>query len=53
MLKSDTYHEYNAFDYSVKKEMGEILYTILASTMVTDSPQVFEFLKVNVLDETR
>ncbi len=51
MLKSNTDHDYNAFDYKVKKEMGAILYTILTSSMVTDSPHVFEFLKVNIDDK--
>lgn len=51
MLESNTDHDYNAFDYSVKEEMGSILYTILTSNMVTDIPQVFEFLKVNMHDE--
>lgn len=51
MLESDTDHDYNAFDYSIKEEMGSILFTILTSSMVTELPQVFEFLKVNVHDE--
>ena len=51
MLESDTDHDYNAFDYTVKKEMGSILFAILTSNMVTEQPQVFEFLKVNVQDE--
>ena len=51
MLESNTDHDYNAFDYSVKEEMGSILYTILTSNMVTELPHVFEFLKVNVHDE--
>ena len=51
MLESDTDHDYNAFDYTVKNEMGSILYTILTSSMVTELPQAFEFLKVNVQDE--
>ena len=50
MLESDTDHDYNAFDYTVKNEMGSILYTILTSSMVTELPQAFEFLKVNVQD---
>lgn len=47
MLESNTDHDYNAFDYTVKEEMGSILYRILTSSMVTDLPHVFEFLKVN------
>lgn len=45
--ESDTDHDYNAFDLSVKKEMGSILYEILTSPMVTNSPENFEFLKAN------
>lgn len=48
MLESNTDHDYNAFDYSVKKEMGAILHTILTSAMVTNNPAVFEFLIINV-----
>ncbi len=51
MLESNTDHDYNAFDYAVKEEMGYILYTILTSKMVTELPHVFEFLKVNVHDD--
>jgi len=40
-------HDYNAFDFSVKKEMGDILYQILTSPMITAYPQRFEFLKRN------
>ena len=40
-------HDYNAFNFSVKKEMGGILYEILSSPMVTRLPQNFEFLKKN------
>lgn len=47
----NTDHDYNAFDFTVKKEMGTILYQILTSSMVTTVPQNFDFLKVNV-DET-
>lgn len=43
----ETDHDYNAFDYRVKQEMGSILYEILTSPMVTDYPQYFEFLKTN------
>ena len=46
-LESETDHDYNAFDYSVKKEMGSILYQILTSNMVTGLPHYFDFLKVN------
>lgn len=53
MLESNTDHDYNAFDHSVKEEMGAILYTILTSSVVTDLPYVFEFLKVNVHDEEK
>lgn len=40
-------HDYNAFDFSVKKEMGAIMYEILTSPMVTRLPNNFEFLKRN------
>jgi len=40
-------HDYNAFNFSVKKEMGSILYEILSSPMVTSLPHNFEFLKKN------
>ena len=40
-------HDYNAFNFSVKKEMGSILYEILTSPMVTTLPHNFEFLKKN------
>lgn len=40
-------HDYNAFNFSVKKEMGAILYEILTSSMVTRLPDNFEFLKKN------
>lgn len=46
-LESGTDHDYNAFDFTVKKEMGSILYRILTSGMVTDFPYQFDFLKVN------
>ena len=45
--ESDIDHDYNAFNISVKEEMGSILYTVLTSNMITDLPQMFEFLKVN------
>ena len=38
-------HDYNAFDYSVKKEMSEILHDILTSPKITDHPEIFEFIK--------
>lgn len=38
-------HDYNAFNFSVKKEMGSILYEILSSPMVTSLPHNFEFKK--------
>lgn len=46
-LESETDHDYNAFDCNVKKEMGSILFQILTSSMITDQPHVFEFLKKN------
>ena len=46
-LESETDHDYNAFDYNVKKEMGSILYQILTSNMVTNLPHHFDFLKDN------
>lgn len=48
MLESSTDHDYNAFNFSDKKEMGAILYEILTSNMVTNSPEVFDFLKNNI-----
>lgn len=42
-----TDHDYNAFDYTVKKEMGCILLQILSSEMVTHYSHVFRFLEVN------
>lgn len=45
--ENNTDHDYNAFDFSVKKEMGAILYQILTSPMVTELPHSFEFLKIN------
>ena len=47
MIESDNDHDYHAFDDSVKKEMGSILYAILSSEMVTDNPDVFKFLDDN------
>lgn len=47
----DTDHDFNAFDFSIKKEMGAILYEILTSHIVTDCPHNFDFLKINTLDE--
>lgn len=44
---STTDHDYNAFDYTVKKEMGSILLQILSSEMVTHYSFVFKFLEVN------
>jgi len=44
-------HDYNAFDFRVKKEMGAILYCILTSPMVTNAPHTFNFLKCNVDDQ--
>ena len=48
---SDSDHDYNAFSYLEKKEMGSILHTILTSKMVTDAPDFFDFLKCNVDEE--
>ena len=45
--ENSTDHDYNAFDFAVKKEMGAILYEILTSKMVTNTPACFEFLKKN------
>ena len=36
---------YNAFDYSVKNEMSEILHDILTSPKITDRPETFNFIK--------
>ena len=44
-LETETDHDYNAFNSSVKKEMKDILFQILTSNMVTDLPQHFDFLK--------
>ena len=40
-------HDYNAFDYSIKNEMRQILYNVLCSSKVTDSRvlQNYDFLK--------
>lgn len=38
-------HDYNAFDYSVKNEMSEILHNILTSPKITDRPETFNFIK--------
>lgn len=46
--EGNTDHDYNAFDYSVKKEMGKILLDILTSPNITDRPDTFNFLKVNM-----
>ncbi len=45
--ESNTDHDYNAFDFSVKKEMGAILYEIFTSPTITQLPNTFEFLKRN------
>ena len=47
-IESNYDHDYNAFNYTEKKEMGSILYEILTSNMVTDNPSMFEFLKCNI-----
>ncbi|WP_066923101.1 hypothetical protein [Murdochiella massiliensis] len=46
--EGNTDHDYNAFDYFVKKEMGKILFDILTSRNITDRPDTFNFLKVNL-----
>ena len=46
--EGNTDHDYNAFDDSVKKEMGKILFDILTSRNITDKPDTFDFLKVNL-----
>ena len=46
--EGNTDHDYNAFNYSVKKEMGKILFDILTSPNITDEPEIFYFLKVNL-----
>lgn len=51
MSDSNSDHDYNAFGLKEKKEMGEILYYILTSKMVTDSPEVFDFLNINLDNE--
>lgn len=40
-------HDFNAFDYTVKKEMQNILYTVLCSPNITDERVIFhyDFLK--------
>lgn len=50
MVEDNTDHDYSAFDFSVKKEMGAILYQILTSPTVTDLPHNFSFLKINTED---
>ena len=46
--ESNTDHDYNVFDFRVKYEMKSILYEILTSEMITDTPHIFEFLKEEV-----
>ncbi len=41
-------HDYNAFNFSDKNEMGKILFEILTSENITNNPKVFDFLKVNI-----
>lgn len=42
-------HDYTAFeDETLKLEMGAVLYEILTSKVITDAPECFEFLKVNL-----
>ncbi len=45
--ENDTDHDYNAFYFAVKKEMGAILYEVFTSPAVTQLPHIFEFLKRN------
>lgn len=40
-------HDYNAFNFSEKKEMQNILYEILISPSITENPESFDFLKPN------
>lgn len=49
-VEDSTDHDYFAFNFSNKKEMGSILYQILTSPMVTNLPHNFEFLKINTED---
>lgn len=46
-LNGNTDHDYNAFNDSVKEEMGKILLDILTSPNITDKAEIFDFLKVN------
>ena len=46
-----TDHDYNAFDYTIKREMGSILFQILSSEMVTNDSDVFKFLETNKDEE--
>ena len=48
---ADNDHDYNAFDFKVKNEMDSILYQILTSSMVTDTPEAFDFLKPQETEE--
>lgn len=45
--EGNTDHDYNAFDYSVKNEMSEILHDILTSPKITDRPKHLILLKAN------
>ena len=45
--ESETDHDYNAFNFTVKKEMGAILFEIFSSPMITRLPNNFDFLKIN------
>ena len=47
----NTDHDYNAFSYIEKQEMGFILYQILTSEGISQNPATFEFLKVNYIEE--
>lgn len=44
----NTDHDYNSFDFKIKKEMGEILYTIFTSPKTCNDTSTFDFLKVNI-----
>lgn len=43
-------HDYNAFDFLVKKEMGAILYDILSSKKVSRNDTIYKFLLINKED---
>ena len=48
MTNDITDHDYNAFNATVKTETGKLMYDILTSSVFSNSPEYFDFLKVNL-----